>query len=111
VYLSRGISARKNGAFKLNYSMEQGKIYISYPIDSEKFILNDNLRDVLGFKQNIINGTSAGSTCGMNRVIFADYVPRFTSFVETSRVGNSNIPLLRVLKRKKTGTIKFIITI
>jgi len=47
----------------------------------------------------------------MERVIFADYLPGFlsgicvflyASFDEKSRVGNSNVPLLRVLRRKTT---------
>ena len=103
--INKRISARKKGAFHFNYSKEEGKIYISSPIASEKVILNDNLKDVLGFKLNIINGKSAGNT----NFIFADYPPAFStdtciflyaSFVETSRVGNSNVPLLRVLERK-----------
>ena len=53
---NRAISAHKNGPCHFNYSMEQGKIYISSPIGDEKVILNDNLRDFLDFKQNIING-------------------------------------------------------
>ena len=50
--------------------MEQGKIYISSPIDSENNIINDDLGEVLGFKQNLINGRIAGTTISMNRVIF-----------------------------------------
>jgi hypothetical protein len=73
-----------------------------------KVILNDNLRDVLGFKHNIINGKSAGSTSGMDRVIFAEYpafsldscITLYASFVERSRVGNSNVSRLLVLERK-----------
>ena len=75
----RRISPRKNGAFQFNYSMEQGKIYINSPIDSEKIILNDDLRDVLGFKHNIINGISSGSITGMDRVIFANHPSGFSS--------------------------------
>ena len=56
--INRRIFARKNGAFQLNYSMEQVKIYISNPINSGNIILNDDLRDVLGFKQNKRNITS-----------------------------------------------------
>ena len=52
----------KKGAFHFNYSKEEGVTYISSPIVNEKVILNDNLKDVLGFKLNIVNGKSAGST-------------------------------------------------
>ena len=91
--------------------MEHDRIYISSPVDTEIIILNDILRDVLGLKQNMINGKNAGTVYGMDQVIFADYPPGFASdsciflyasFVETSRVGNSNVPLLRVLERKTT---------
>ena len=63
--INRRISARKNGAFHFNYSMEQGKIYISSPLDNEKVFFNDNLKHILGFKHNIINGRNAGSVSGM----------------------------------------------
>ena len=75
--------------------MEHGKIYIISPIDTGKVIPNDNMRDVLGFKQNIINGRSFESTSGLNRVLFDDYLPSFslvsciflcTSFIEISRI-------------------------
>ena len=71
--LNRRISARENGAFEFNYSMEQGKSYISFPFDIEKVILNNNLRYFLGFKQNIINSRSARSTSVMDRVIIPGY--------------------------------------
>ena len=77
--INRRISALKNDAFQFNYSMKQGKIYIIFPIDSESVILNDNLRQVLGFKQSIINGRSAAKTSGMDCVIFADYPPGFST--------------------------------
>jgi hypothetical protein len=32
--------------------------------------LDDNLRDVIGYKQNMISGKNAGTVSGMNRVIF-----------------------------------------
>ena len=89
--------------------MEYDRIYITSPIDTEMIHLNDNLRDVLGFKQNMINGRNAATVNGIDNVIFADYRPGFASdtctflyasFVETSRVGNSNVPLLCVLERK-----------
>ena len=107
--ITRRIYAHKNGAFNFYYLMKHAKIYISSPLDDEKVIINNNLRDVLCFKQNIINGRSTGSISGMERVIFADYRSGFSldnciflyaSFVETSRVGNSNVPLLRILERK-----------
>ena len=91
------ISARKNGVFHFNYSMEQDKIYISSPIDNEKVILNNHVRDVLRFKLNITNGRSPGSNNGMKCGIFVDCLPGFSlesciflyaSFVETS-VGDS----------------------
>ena len=52
------ISAHKNCPFKFHYSVEQGKIYIGSPMDNINWLLsmviiNDSLRDVLGFKQNI----------------------------------------------------------
>ena len=109
--IKRKIFVCKNVAFHYNYSTKQGKIYINSPIDNEKVILNDNLRDVLGFKRNVINCRSAGSISGMDRVIFANYPPDFSSnncifiyasFVETSRVGKSIVTLLRVLIRKST---------
>ena len=59
--------------------MEQGKIFISSSIDNGKNILNDNMRDVLSFKQNIINGRSAGTISEVVRVIVADYPPGFSS--------------------------------
>jgi len=62
----------KNSALHFNYSMEQVKINTSSPIDGEKGILNDNLRDILGFKQNLISGRSAESTSGLDRVILAN---------------------------------------
>ena len=70
-------SARKNDDIQLNYSKEEGKIYIISPIDNVKIIFKDNLREVLGFKHDVINGKSAGSA--MNRVIFAEYSPTFSS--------------------------------
>jgi hypothetical protein len=109
--INRKISYRRNGTFHFNYSMEHDRIYITSPVDTELIHLNDNLRDVLGFKQNMINGKNAGTVSGMDQVIFADYPPGlasdsciflYASFVETSRVGNSNVPLLRVLERKTT---------
>ena len=87
--------------------MEFGKIYISSPIDNEIIYLSDIPRDVLGFKNNIINGENVGAVSGFNRVISADYphglsldscIFAHASFVETSRFGNSNVPLLRVLE-------------
>ena len=68
--INRRIFTRKNGVFQSYYSMEQGKIYFSSSIDSEKVILNDNMRDILVFQQNIINGKSAGSTIRIDCVIF-----------------------------------------
>ena len=59
--INRRISACKNGVFQFNYSVEQGKIYISSPFDSEKVILDENMGDVLGFKQNIINVRTDGA--------------------------------------------------
>jgi hypothetical protein len=103
--INETVSALKKGAFQVTYSNEEVKIYISSRIANKKIILNDNVKDVLGFYHNIINRKSDVSTS----VIFADYPPAFSSdtciflyasFVETSRVGNSNIPLLRVLERK-----------
>jgi hypothetical protein len=107
----RKISYRGNGTFHFNYSMEHDRIYITSPVETEMTSINDNLRDVLGFKQNIISGKNTGTVSGMDHVIFSDYTPGFASdsciflyasFVETSRVGNSNVPLLRVLERKTT---------
>ena len=68
--INRKISTRKNGAFHFKYSMEQSKIYISYAIDNEMDILNDNLRDILGFKRNIVNGRSAESNNEIERGYF-----------------------------------------
>ena len=48
--ISRRIAVRKNGDFQFNYSMEQGKIYTTSLIDNEKVVLNDTLRDDLGFR-------------------------------------------------------------
>jgi hypothetical protein len=105
--INKRISACKKGTFQFNYSREKAKIYISSPIANENVILNENLREVLGFKYNLINGKSAGSASGMNLVIFAEHPPAFSSdswiflyasFVEISRVGNTNVSLLRVLK-------------
>ena len=45
--INRRMSARKNGTSHFDYSMEQGKIYISFPFENEKSIVNDNLKDVL----------------------------------------------------------------
>ena len=117
--VNRRISARKNSAFQLNHSMELGRIYISSPIDDETVILIDNLCDVLGFKQNLINGRSAGSTNGMDHVIFVDYPPGlssdgcvflYASFVETSRVSNSNVPSYVFLNERRV-MVTFIIAI
>jgi len=44
--INRRISVRKNNAFQFIYIMEQGKIYISSLIDSDKVILSDNLSGV-----------------------------------------------------------------
>jgi hypothetical protein len=110
--INKKISARKNGTFQFNYSKKEGEVYISSPIDIGKVILNDNLREALGFKYNVINGKSAGSASSLNRVIFAEHLPAFSldsciflyaSFVERSRVGNTNVPLLRVLERKTSN--------
>ena len=109
-YINRRISARENCAFHFNYFMEYGKISISSPINSEKIILNDSMRDVLGFKQSIINGRSTGSTSGMD---CAGQLPPpgfssdnciflYASLVETSRIGNTNVSLLHILERKTT---------
>ena len=109
--VNRGVSARKKGAFQFNGSIEHGKICISFPIENKKVILNDNLRDVIGFKQNIIIRRRIRSASGMDRYIFADYAPGFSlgdclfiyaPFVETSRVGIRSVPLLCVLERKRT---------
>ena len=81
--INRKISTHNNGAFHFYSSIEQGKICINSPIDDKKVILNDYLRDVIGFKRKKINSQSTRSTSGMVRVIF----------VETSRLGNSNVPL------------------
>ena len=86
--------------------MEHGCIYISFHIKNEMINLNDNRRDVLGFKRNIINGKSAGIISGIELDVFADYPPGFSlenlvfiygSFVETKRVGINNILILRDL--------------
>jgi len=37
------ISARKNGGFAFNYSLEQERIYISLPFENEIIHLNDNI--------------------------------------------------------------------
>ena len=109
--INKKISYRRKGTFHFNYSIKHDRIYITSPVDTEMIIFNDNLRDVLGFKQNMINGKNAGTVYGMDQVMFADYPPGFASdsciflyasFVETSRVGNSNVPLLCALERKKT---------
>ena len=70
--INRKISARKNGAFTFNHSMEQRRIYISSPTENEVIHLNDNLIDVLGFKRDIIEGKSAGNISGMEHVIVAN---------------------------------------
>ena len=44
------ISASKNSAFPFNFSTKQGKICISSPVDKEKVVFKDNLKDALGFK-------------------------------------------------------------
>ena len=88
--------------------MEYCGVYISSPIKNEMVHLNDNLRDFLGFKWNVIEVKSAGTISGMERVIFSNYPLGFfsdnciflNSFFETSRVGNTSFPLLRVLEQK-----------
>jgi hypothetical protein len=91
-----------------DYSTEQRRIYITNPFENERIFLNENLREVLGFKNRIIKTENFS---GSDHVIYADYAPSFSSnscifiyssFVESSRVGNSNVPLLRVLERKST---------
>ena len=77
--INRKISYRRNGTFHFNYSMEYDRIYITAPVDTEMIHLNDNLRDVLGFKQNMINGRNAAIVSGIDNVIFADYPPGFAS--------------------------------
>jgi hypothetical protein len=52
--INKKIFARKKSAFHFKYWKEVGKIYISSPIADEKVILNDNLKDVLGFKLNMV---------------------------------------------------------
>ena len=109
--INRRSYAGRNGVFQINYSIEQGKVYVSSTIDSEKVILNDNLSDVLGFKHNIINGRCAGTTSGMDHIVFTDTPSGFSSessiflynlFVETLRVGNSNVPLQSFHERKNS---------
>ena len=77
--INRWISACQNGAFHFIYSMKQGEIYVISPIDNEKVFFNDSLWDILGYKQNIINGRSAGTISRMDNVIFAVYPPGFLS--------------------------------
>ena len=62
--ITRKISALKN-AFKLSYSVKQRRIYISSPTENEMNHLNDNLRDILGFTENIIEVKSAGRISGI----------------------------------------------
>jgi len=104
--INKKIASRKKGGFTFNYSTEQRRIYITNPFENERIFLNENLREVLGFKKRIIKTENFS---GSDHVIYADYAPSFStdtciflyaSFVETSRVGNSNVPLLRVLERK-----------
>ena len=59
--------------------MEQGRVYISSPVENKMIYLTNNLSDVLGFKQNIIEGKSTDTKSGKERVIFTDYPLGFTS--------------------------------
>ena len=101
------IFSRKSDACHFKYSWEHDSVYISSSIENEMIHLNDKLWDVLAFKWNIINGKSGGAFSRMECYIFADYPPGFssnnclflcTSFVETSRVGKTSVPLLCVLE-------------
>ena len=73
--INRKISSRKNDAFHFKFSVEHGRVYICSSINNELVHLYDNLRDVLGFKRNIIEGKSSGNISGMERVIFTDFPP------------------------------------
>jgi hypothetical protein len=102
-------SAHKNGAFRLNYSMEQRRIYITNTFEKERSFLNENLSEVLSFNNRIIKTENFS---GNDYVIYADYAPAFSldsclflyaSFVGRSRVVNTNVSLLRVLERKTSN--------
>ena len=49
--INRKIFEGKNGPFHFNCSIEQGNIYIFSPIDNEKVILPDNLKDAHGLNK------------------------------------------------------------
>ena len=96
----------KKGGFTFNYSTEQRRIYTTNPFEIERNLVNEDLREVLGFKDRIIK---AKDFSGKHHAIEADYAPGFSSdnriflyitFVETLTVANTNAPLLRILERK-----------
>ena len=72
--------------------------------------LNDNLRDVLGFKRKIIEGKSVGTISKVEHFILLTIHPVshgamvffYASFVGKSRVANTNVSFLRFLVRKTT---------
>ena len=94
-------------------------IHNSSTIKNEKVILDDNLREVLGFKHNIMNSRSAGSTSGMDRVLLADYnlaSPRSVVYffilhsLEHRELAITIFPYYVFLNEKRVNII-FIITI
>ena len=82
------------------------KNFITNLFKNERVFLNEDLREVLGFIDRIFK---AKNLSGKDLFIYPDYAPIFSSynyiflyasFVETSRVGNTAVPVLRALERK-----------
>jgi len=48
------ISNKKEGGFTFNYSTEQRRIYIKNPFENEIIFINEDLYEILGFKNLII---------------------------------------------------------
>ena len=84
------------------------RIYTTNPFETERILVNEDLQEVLGFKDRIIK---AKDFSGKDHVIEADYAPGFssdnriflyTTSAETLTVANTNAPLLRILERKNS---------
>ena len=69
-FINKKAASQKKGGFTFNYSTEQRKIYITNPFENERIFLNEELREVLGFKDRIIIATSFS---GNDHVIYARY--------------------------------------
>ena len=106
--INRKISARKTDGFHLNYSMEKGRVYINSPIEKKMVYFNDNLRDFLGFKWNIIESNGAGTINGWNVFFFFTFDPvshqttvySLMNPFDISRAGQTNVPSCVFLNKK-----------